>query len=65
MGLIVHLDRLRYAAVLSRFPPVTGLLDEKLEPIFDTVVRRSPAQPDFRQTVHEVLTSRRHISQAT
>lgn len=32
-------------------------LDDKLVSTYDTVVRRSPAQPEFQQTVHEVLSA--------
>jgi glutamate dehydrogenase (NADP+) len=33
------------------------VLDEKLEVVFDDVVRRSPAEPEFHQAVKEVLES--------
>lgn len=32
-------------------------LDEKLETIYDDVLRRNPGEPEFHQTVHDVLTS--------
>ncbi|MCC6435202.1 MAG: NADP-specific glutamate dehydrogenase [Acidimicrobiales bacterium] len=34
-----------------------AVLDEKLETIFDDVVRRNPAEPEFHQAVREVLDS--------
>ena len=33
------------------------MIDEKLEPVYDEVVRRNPAELEFHQSVHEVLSS--------
>ncbi|MDE0802139.1 MAG: glutamate dehydrogenase, partial [Acidimicrobiales bacterium] len=33
------------------------MIDEKLEPAYDEVVRRNPAEIEFHQSVHEVLSS--------
>ena len=33
------------------------MIDEKLEPIFDEVVRRNAGEPEFHQAVREVLES--------
>jgi glutamate dehydrogenase (NADP+) len=35
--------------------PPDSSLPSALEPIYETVLRRSPAQPEFHQAVHEVL----------
>lgn len=33
------------------------MIDEKLESVFDDVVRRNPAEPEFHQAAREVLES--------
>ena len=33
------------------------MLDEKLDDIYDEVLRRNPAEPEFHQAVREVLGS--------
>jgi glutamate dehydrogenase (NADP+) len=46
------------AAAWERTPSSTlpgAVLDEKIEPLYDEVVRRNPGEAEFHQAVHEVL----------
>jgi glutamate dehydrogenase (NADP+) len=38
-------------------PTLSSATDEKIEPIYDRVIRRNPAEPEFHQAVREVLSS--------